>query len=54
MDAILRRTGSTSRFVRFCAGASGGPAFGVVTFLFTDIEGSTRRWKTTRLRCGRR
>ena len=25
-----------------CAGVHGGPAFGGVTFLFTDIEGSTR------------
>ncbi len=33
--------------VRFCAGVRGGPAVsGVVTFLFTDIEGSTRRWET--------
>ncbi|MGO9382547.1 MAG: adenylate/guanylate cyclase domain-containing protein, partial [Mycobacterium sp.] len=26
--------------------SSGHPASGVVTFLFTDIEGSTRRWET--------
>ena len=34
--------------VRFCMGVrwSGGYSFGVVTFLFTDIEGSTRRWET--------
>ena len=34
--------------VRFCVGVrwSGGYSFGVVTFLFTDIEGSTRRWET--------
>jgi predicted ATPase/class 3 adenylate cyclase len=32
--------------VTFCAGVRGGTAFGVVTFLFTDIEGSTRRWET--------
>ena len=28
-----------------CAHVRGGCAFGVVTFLFTDIEGSTRRWE---------
>jgi class 3 adenylate cyclase len=27
------------------AGVRGGPPSGVVTFLFTDIEGSTRRWE---------
>ncbi len=26
--------------------STGGPPSGVVTFLFTDIEGSTRRWET--------
>jgi predicted ATPase/class 3 adenylate cyclase len=26
--------------------SAGGPPSGVVTFLFTDIEGSTRRWET--------
>ncbi|MCV7442874.1 adenylate/guanylate cyclase domain-containing protein [Mycobacterium paraense] len=26
--------------------SAGGPPAGVVTFLFTDIEGSTRRWET--------
>ena len=25
--------------------SAGGPPSGVVTFLFTDIEGSTRRWE---------
>jgi hypothetical protein len=25
--------------VTFCAGVRGGPTFGFVTFLFTDIEG---------------
>jgi hypothetical protein len=32
--------------VRFCGcvRCSGGCSFGVVTFLFTDVEGSTRRW----------
>jgi class 3 adenylate cyclase len=31
--------------VRFCRGvrSCGGCPFGVVTFLFTDVEGSTRR-----------
>ena len=29
----------------FCGGVRGGPPSGVVTFLFTDIEGSTRRWE---------
>ena len=29
-----------------CGGVlTGGPPSGVVTFLFTDIEGSTRRWE---------
>jgi predicted ATPase/class 3 adenylate cyclase len=34
--------------VRFCGGVRccGGAPSGVVTFLFTDIEGSTRRWET--------
>jgi class 3 adenylate cyclase len=32
--------------VTFCAGVRGGPPSGVVTFLFTDSEGSTRRWET--------
>ena len=32
-------------FVTSCAGVQGGPPSGVVTFLFTDIEGSTRRWE---------
>ena len=27
---------------------------GVVTFLFTDVEGSTRRWELTPMACGRR
>jgi len=27
---------------------------GVVTFLFTDVEGSTRRWETDAQRCGGR
>ena len=27
---------------------------GVVTFLFTDVEGSTRRWETDAEACGRR
>jgi class 3 adenylate cyclase len=31
--------------VTFCASVHGGPPSGVVTFLFTDIEGSTRRWE---------
>jgi class 3 adenylate cyclase len=31
--------------VTSCAGVRGGTTFGVVTFLFTDIEGSTRRWE---------
>jgi class 3 adenylate cyclase len=26
--------------------SAGGPPSGVVTFLFTDIEGSTRRWES--------
>jgi len=26
--------------------SEGGPPSGVVTFLFTDIEGSTRRWES--------
>jgi hypothetical protein len=26
--------------------SAGGPPWGVVTFLFTDIEGSTRRWES--------
>ena len=29
---------------------TGAPS-GVVTFLFTDVEGSTRRWEKTRMRC---
>ena len=29
----------------FCASVHGDPPSGVVTFLFTDIEGSTRRWE---------
>src|SRR6476469_6111561 len=36
---------SVVRFVRFCVGVRGVPPSGVVTFLFTDIEGSTRRWE---------
>jgi hypothetical protein len=31
--------------VTSCAGACGVPPSGVVTFLFTDIEGSTPRWE---------
>jgi class 3 adenylate cyclase len=31
--------------VTSCAGVRRGPPSGVVTFLFTDIEGSTRRWE---------
>jgi class 3 adenylate cyclase len=31
--------------VASCGGV-GGSAHGVVTFLFTDIEGSTRRWES--------
>jgi class 3 adenylate cyclase len=37
--------GGTASVVRFCGGVRGGPPSGVVTFLFTDIEGSTRRWE---------
>jgi class 3 adenylate cyclase len=31
--------------VTSCAGVGRGPPSGVVTFLFTDIEGSTHRWE---------
>ena len=31
--------------VTVCAGVRRAPPSGVVTFLFTDIEGSTRRWE---------
>ena len=32
-------------FVTSCASVRCGTTSGVVTFLFTDIEGSTRRWE---------
>src|SRR6478672_11702563 len=43
---ILRqRVRSASHFNRRVRVSAGGRPSGVVTFLFTDIEGSTRRWE---------